>query len=218
MITFEGIRRIYEEEKRKHGELSKLPENLFSEVKQYIVNRQQAIREGENRDELDTAKRRLESVFEMRERKIINSALDFVRTEAEPLNLLEEEDALFRKIVSDIEKFRDEMSNLLRFVNKEEKKLTPDKDASQEKSEESQIKAQKTENEIMVSDETKKENKSSDNVKIVMVDVTADVHEFMGTDMKTYGPFKRGEIATVPEENALVIKRTGKGEIIREQA
>lgn len=42
-----------------------------------------------------------------------------------------------------------------------------------------------------------------------------DVPEFVGTDMKTYGPFKKGDVAKLPEENARLLIESGKAEIMR---
>lgn len=36
-----------------------------------------------------------------------------------------------------------------------------------------------------------------------------DVPEFLGSDMKTYGPFKKGDIAKLPEENMRVMIKQG---------
>ncbi len=47
---------------------------------------------------------------------------------------------------------------------------------------------------------------------MVKVAVTADVPEFMGTDLEPYGPFEEGEEVLVPEQNAEVLADQGKAE------
>jgi DNA replication factor GINS len=42
-----------------------------------------------------------------------------------------------------------------------------------------------------------------------------DVPEFVGIDMKTYGPFKKGDIAKLPEENAKLLIESGKAEVMK---
>lgn len=42
--------------------------------------------------------------------------------------------------------------------------------------------------------------------------ITADVPEFMGTDLEAYGPFAEGEEAVVPAQNAEVLEEQGKAE------
>jgi len=39
-----------------------------------------------------------------------------------------------------------------------------------------------------------------------------DVEEFLGIDEKTYGPFKKGEKALIPKENAEILIRRGVAE------
>lgn len=41
--------------------------------------------------------------------------------------------------------------------------------------------------------------------KSMVVAALEDMPEFVGIDMKTYGPFKKGDIFTVPEENAKLL-------------
>ena len=42
-----------------------------------------------------------------------------------------------------------------------------------------------------------------------LVIFSEDVPEFMGSDMKAYGPFKKGDIAKLPEDNMLVVVEQG---------
>ena len=42
-------------------------------------------------------------------------------------------------------------------------------------------------------------------VKKVRVKFLVDVPEFVGIDLREYGPFSKGEIAEIPEENANVL-------------
>jgi len=54
---------------------------------------------------------------------------------------------------------------------------------------------------------TKKTKGSKDKVKLKKVKFTQDIPEFVGSDMKKYGPFKSGEEGKIPSENAkLMIK------------
>jgi len=42
---------------------------------------------------------------------------------------------------------------------------------------------------------------------------TEDVPEFVGIDLKRYGPFKKGDVADIPKENADLLINSGKAEI-----
>ncbi|HDJ96612.1 MAG TPA: DNA replication complex GINS family protein, partial [Candidatus Aenigmarchaeota archaeon] len=48
--------------------------------------------------------------------------------------------------------------------------------------------------------------------KIKLLIFKEDVPEFVGADMKTYGPFKKGDIAKLPDENAELLVKAGKAE------
>ncbi len=50
--------------------------------------------------------------------------------------------------------------------------------------------------------------------KMSMVAMLADVPEFVGLDLKNYGPYREGDIATVPEENAKVLVQKNAAKII----
>ncbi len=51
-----------------------------------------------------------------------------------------------------------------------------------------------------------------DGEEMVEVRMTADVSEFMGVDLQSYGPFEEGETATIPDENAEVLQDQDKAE------
>lgn len=55
------------------------------------------------------------------------------------------------------------------------------------------------------SKETKPKKESSDEIEF-----TEDIEEFVGIDLKKYGPFKKGEKSEIPKENAELFKNAGK--------
>jgi DNA replication factor GINS len=162
MLTYETIRKIFEDEKMSQG-LTRLPEDFFEEVKKYLEKKSKLVRTESDRWELDSIKRRLRTIFEMRERKIINAALSYVRSGEIPQNMIPEEKKFFDSVVENIKKFQREREE--RFEEKKEKKL--------------------------------------------MVTILSEVPAFVGTNLQNYGPFKRGDITTLPEPNAnlLIEKR-----------
>jgi len=44
------------------------------------------------------------------------------------------------------------------------------------------------------------------------VKIIAEVPEFMGTDLESYGPFEEGEKVEIPEENAEILVNRGNAE------
>ncbi|OYT51976.1 hypothetical protein B6U66_02985 [Candidatus Bathyarchaeota archaeon ex4484_135] len=45
--------------------------------------------------------------------------------------------------------------------------------------------------------------------KFMLVRILADVPAIVGADMKTHGPFKRGDVAFIPRENAIALVKKG---------
>jgi DNA replication initiation complex subunit (GINS family) len=55
---------------------------------------------------------------------------------------------------------------------------------------------------------------SGERVEMMTVAFLQDVSQFVGIDMANYGPYKSGDIATVPADNAKVLSEKGAGEIV----
>ncbi|MBL7170246.1 MAG: DNA replication complex GINS family protein [Candidatus Aenigmarchaeota archaeon] len=59
---------------------------------------------------------------------------------------------------------------------------------------------------------TKKTKEKEEKTKLKKVKFTEDIPEFMGSDLKKYGPFKSGEEGKIPFENAELMIKTGNAE------
>ena len=105
MLTHETIRKFFEEEKASQ-KLVRLPESFMKDVNEYIESKEKLMRD--DQWELDSIKRRLKTIFELRERKIVNLALSYVRTREDPENLLPHEETFFKDIVANIRKFQED--------------------------------------------------------------------------------------------------------------
>lgn len=135
-------------EEKSSNSLVALPKDFFSQVKSYFENKERV--EKEDKWEFDDAKRRFEWIMEMRERKIVMSALYYARGGGiVPENMTEEEKAFFDKVVLDLQEFQKTKGSLF-----------------SEKG----------------------------------IEILQDVPEFVAPDMKTYGPLKKGDVASLPEE------------------
>ena len=51
--------------------------------------------------------------------------------------------------------------------------------------------------------------------KLETIKFTEDVPEFVGTDLKKYGPFNEGEKVAIPKENAELLKKVGKAKSVK---
>jgi DNA replication factor GINS len=161
MLTDETIRRIFEEEKNAQG-LTKLPDDFFGQVRNYLENKSKMVKIEADRWEIDSVKRRLRTIFYMRERKILTSAPGFIDSGVPPENMTPEEIKFFEGIVERIKSFERERQE--KFEEEEE--------------------------------------------RLVPVTILEDVPKFVGINLRNYGPFKKGDLTTVPEPNAdLLIKK-----------
>ena len=161
-ITFELIRRVQREEQRS-PKLSKIPENFYKAVLDYIHQKRQ-IAEKEDRKgvlEVKSIERLVEDVFDRRERKIVTAAVNTARTNIQPENMIDEEKDFFDLVAGTIRQRRE--SNIRKMF-------------TTERGEQAEL--------IVFKDE---------------------VPEFVGIDMKNYGPFKKGDIAKLPDENMKIL-------------
>ena len=161
MLTDETIRRIFEEEKNSQG-LTNLPDDFFEQVKEYLEKKSKLIRDESDQWSLDSIKRRLRTIFERRERKILNSAHGYIDSGVAPEYLTPEETKFFGRIVELIKGFKRE----------------------------------------------REEGFEKEQEKLVLVSMLEEVQKFVGINLRNYGPFSKGDIATIPEPNAeLLIKK-----------
>ena len=161
MLSYETIRKIDSDEK-SNQKLVQLPEGFFEEVKIYLVKKTKMNEGKQDVWELQSAKRVLQDILDVRERKLLSLALYHVRSGMIPENITDQEREFFNTLVNNIKDF--------------------------------QIK--------------RKEMLESDPIKRDVTGVLEDIPQFVGTDMKTYGPFKKGDVVTLPEEiSKLLVKR-----------
>jgi DNA replication factor GINS len=158
-ISYELIRKVHREE-QESSKPTKLPENFFEAVAQYIEQKKK-LEDKKSALEVKNVERLVEDIFNRRERKIINFAIIGARTNIPPENLLEEEKEFYQKLVEIIKKRREE--KLKKIFEGGKKEVT------------------------------------------TLVVFKEDVPQFLGADEKLYGPFKKGDIAKLPEENVKIL-------------
>lgn len=108
MITYEAIRKAVGEEKN-NNRLSRLPEGFYAEIKEYL-DKKAKLHDKEDKWELDSAHNTLQDLLEIRERKVLLSALFGARTGVIPENMLLAERDFFDKTVELIKEFRENKS------------------------------------------------------------------------------------------------------------
>lgn len=163
MLTYESIRKILDEEKAT-GRLTNIPESFFIDALNYLDKKAKV---AEEEWKLDSARRRLQDIIELRERKIINSAVNSVKANVSVDNLTQEEKEFFNSLVALVKAFRQKLQKAMDTKEKEE--------------------------------------------PIVLLQ---DIDEFVGANLKNYGPFKTGDMASVPKAVAELLVKKGAGEYL----
>lgn len=162
MLTYDMIRKLAMDEKAA-PKLIKLPENFFEAARSYIENKGKIAESKEDRWELESAKRWLQDLLDLRERKVLMLAASYVKSGAMPGDITSEEKEFFDRTVRQVKEFQSAMREML---------------------------------------EGKKE-------KLAVVALLDDIPRFVGINMRVYGPLRKGEVASIPEDNAKVL--IGKG-------
>jgi len=106
MITYETLRRI-EQEERISKKLVQLPDRFMLEVMEYMQKKATMAKEKGDKWELQSARQRFQSIIQLRERKVMNFTLSFVRSGALPENMIPEERELFDGVVKRVKEFHD---------------------------------------------------------------------------------------------------------------
>lgn len=189
-LTFSELRKIQKSEKQQDN-LVDLDDSFVLRVSDYLGRKKDM--NGEDR-EYRNAKRIFEKIVSLREEKIVKNARLSVSSDirSSELNLLPEEQELFREMRSVFKEHSEKMGGKIESDSPDQEKVNrepepepePDKETGNEESEE----------------------------EYVEIQVTSQVPEFMGTDLESYGPFEEGDTAEVPEENAEILINRGNAE------
>ncbi|MDD5416618.1 MAG: hypothetical protein PHU12_01435 [Candidatus Aenigmarchaeota archaeon] len=187
IITYETIRGVHRNEKDEI--LQQLPEGFFQAVKNWLAHKRT------NRDtysllEAENAKKLLEDIINRREKKIVLAALRTVRGELPPKNLTESEQKFFDGVVVSLKMFRDKITEeTMNYDEIVEKKIEDTRKLVEE-----------------MAGEIKIENK--------MIKILDDVPKFVGSDSNNYGPFRKGDVVSLPEDVMTLLLNRGAAENI----
>ena len=220
IITFDLIRKIQREEQRL-PKLTKLPENFYVNVATYVTQKKKLIASKEDKRsslEIKSIEMLIEDIFNRRERKIINTALNSARTGIPPENLIDEERAFYDGVLAFIKGRRDSiLKNILEEPAMEVVPvISPSKEKESELESKLEVKLEMRERQI-----AKETAEILSAVKpivpaslgatlgVSLIVFKEDVPSFVGSDMRPYGPFKKGDIAKVPDENTKVLLERG---------
>ncbi|MBI4143368.1 hypothetical protein HY487_00625 [Candidatus Woesearchaeota archaeon] len=207
LITYETLFELLKRE-RERSDLQKLEPGFFSDTISYIRDKKKIIDAKSDSvfapEERKKTERQLENIYkiikelyEKREKKIIQLALDKSRTQSNLIDttpLLKEEKVFFDAVTDLLDNYRQAI--LYTVLNEKLPFMAPLED-----------KKQKTEfkSALEISKSTR------------LVRFSYHVPKFVGPELEEYGPFEEEDIANLPIEIADVLINKGKAEEIKEE-
>ncbi len=212
-ITYETLYEILRREKTR-DELQKINEGFFSDVAKYLKEKGEFLEQSRQKQDLfaeeekkkvdkqiENIRKILKELYEKREKKIIDAAIDVSRTPSINIDtsiMLKEERLLYESILNVLDGFRNGV-----LLNIQQAKLPEIK---------ANIGIKKESEEKENPEEKKDEEKESKEDKNKSVKITHSVPRFVGPDLQEYGPFEEGEDAEIPFEVADVLINKGRAE------
>ncbi|MBI3035222.1 DNA replication complex GINS family protein [Candidatus Woesearchaeota archaeon] len=209
IITYETLFELLKRE-RERPDLQKLEPAFFSDTISYIKDKKKVLEAKSDSvfaaEERKKTERQLENIYkiikelyERREKKIINLALDKSRTKSSLIDttaLLKEEKVVFDAIANLLDTYRDAI--LYSVLNEKMPFMDPF--------------ALKPKDDFKSALELKKSKKSTKLVRFL-----GHIPKFAGPELEEYGPFEEEDIANLPAEVADVLISKGKSEEINEE-
>jgi DNA replication initiation complex subunit (GINS family) len=249
-ITYETLYEILRSEKNKE-ELCELDEVFYANVLGYLKEKTRILDEASSKSDifalgekdntqihLENIRKIIREIYERREKKIINMALNKSRTNSDIIdtsNLLNPEKKFFATLTGLFDKFR--MGILAQIISLQEPDLDiecsielPD-EPEPEFAPKEEVKEVEKEPEVAEplpveekkepteAEATKEEEKPTEPVQetknIKKIKITQPVEQFVGSELEMYGPYKEEDIAEVPNEIAEIL--IGKGSAVEIQ-
>lgn len=112
MLTFEAIRNVVTKEKST-TKLTELPTDFFPQARIYL-DKKTKMKRNDDDWELNSANTLLKDLAEIRERKIIEAAQNFVHSGANPDTMTQEESWLFETLSGTIKDWQEKKKEMLK--------------------------------------------------------------------------------------------------------
>ena len=222
-INYETLFEMLRREKDKE-ELQKLNDSFFDVTLESFDDKKKAEEEFEN------IRKILKDLYERREKKIVNLALNISRTKSNLIDtsaLLNEEKGLFDSLIQSLDIGREHILNKLlesKAPSFEQPKVeVPSSDEKKQEESPKEESAGTTEGtqvaqEAPVSEPQKQAEESPKEIKPTkMIRFVNAVPKFVGKELEEYGPFEEEDVANLPTELANVLIEKGRAEEIQEQ-
>ncbi len=209
-ITYETLFELLRREKNR-DDLQELQAAFFKEVIEYLGEKQRVCEETSHKEDLFSATERektltqlsnikkiIRELYDRREKKIINMALNRSRTGSSIIDtskLLAEENKFFNTVVATFNNYREGI--LVNVLNLKEPLVDDLKMAAEERKEAA-------------------EEKKADEKPTRMLRFVNPVPKFVGKELEVYGPFEEDDMASLPTEIAQLLIEKGRAEEIKE--
>ncbi len=209
-VTYDTLLEMLRNEKSRE-EIQKINTNFYLDAIHYLNEKQQMLKNTEHKTDLFFATektklsiqagnivRTLKELYDRRERKIIDMAINKSRTGSsiiDTANLLHEEKILFDKLTSVLMSFRNGVINNVlsgnspQIIEAKDTESKPVESSGVDKKEDSES-----------SSEAKEDGK-----KTKFIRFKVPVPKFVGKDLEVYGPFEEEDMASLPTDVANVL-------------
>ncbi len=213
LLTFEKIRNVRKEE-RENDTLADIDEDFFEKVEDYLASKKRISSKKSNR-EFENAKTMVEDIIDNRLKKVMRYSFLSTKTKIPTDNMINGEIGIYKTIGK---KLKERRETLLKTIDPEKtnEKNVDLKDREVERSNSTEKKEVEEKGEevlfegsSLVEDENKEKELSKIEVKVL-----EKVEEFLGTDMKVYGPYEEEEIVELDKEIGDILVKQGKVEKI----
>ncbi|MFH2028776.1 MAG: hypothetical protein ABIJ08_06565 [Nanoarchaeota archaeon] len=221
-ITYETLFEISRREKDRL-ELQKLDASFLNDVVSYLKEKRSILDSKENQQgffsddekskttyQLSNIKKILKELYERREKKIINLALDKSKTKSDLIdmsNLLDHEIDMFDSLLKLLDSYRENV--LIRLLNTQlPGKVTT---LSVEKKDEVQELHEMSNNAVGLNKDSSEERLTK------LIRFKHAVPKFLGLEGEEFGPFEEEDIASLPFQIANVLITKGRADQINEE-
>lgn len=218
-ITYETLFEILRNEKNR-DDLQKLQPTFLADTQVYLKEKENSLNTSQSKLEMFSEedrqktltqiiniKRILKELYQKRERKILNMALNKSRTNANIIDtssLLDPEKEFYNELVLLLNKYRSSI-----ILSLFEKKVIPQSNPELQEGEEQKTEVKQEEEKDSGENQDEEETKET---PTKLVRFLHAVPKFMGKELEVYGPFDEEDVAPLPVEIADLLIKKGRVE------
>ncbi|RLE39620.1 hypothetical protein DRJ17_00285 [Candidatus Woesearchaeota archaeon] len=230
-INFETLFEFLRNEK-KRDELQKLDSNFFESLLSYLIEKKKLLEQQQSKVDIFSVTERakterqltsvlqiIKELYERREKKIINMAINKVRTGSGLIDtsaLLKEEQSFYNDMVEILSRYKKGLLSNLLSCRQPNVEVAEKKEVKEKKKE---GKEDKKDNKKELSKDEKDESVSPiSNKDEILVRFISPIPKFYGPELEVYGPFDEEDMAKLPRKVAEVLINKARAEEIKDSS